>query len=148
MIRIPLLFFLLTLSLAGAAQQIKEVDVPSNVKAVALKQSNNQPITMWVLDKKRSKYIATVISTTAVMGIEIGLDGHWIETTAGVLPDNMPGPVMKTASEGFPGYELDNFFYVTGPDKPPFYTVDASSDDEDLTLSIEPNGKILEKELR
>src|SRR5688500_3928303 len=127
MIRISVLLFLLTLSLACTAQQIKEVDVPSNVKVVALKQSNNQPITMWVLDKKRSKYIATVISTTAVLGIEIGLDGRWIETTAGVHPDNMPGPVMKAASEGFPGYELDNFFYVTGPDKSPIYTVDASS---------------------
>ena len=41
-----------------------------------------------------------------------------------------------------------NFFYVTAPGKSPHYTVDASSDDEDLTLTIDPSGKILEKEQR
>jgi len=56
--------------------------------------------------------------------------------------------VMKAASETFPAYELDNFFYVTAPDKAPYYSVDASSDDEDLTLTIDPDGKILEKEQR
>jgi hypothetical protein len=146
--RISILLFALVLSFPSAAQQIKESDVPSNVKAVALKQSNNQPITMWVLDKKRNKYVATVVSTTAVMGIEVSLEGNWIETTAGVFPDKMPAPVMKAAVESFPGYELDNYFYITTPDKSPYYTVDASSDDEDLMLSIDSNGKILEKKQR
>ncbi|HEX6223259.1 MAG TPA: PepSY-like domain-containing protein [Chryseolinea sp.] len=130
------------------AQQIKEAEVPANVKAVAAKQSNGQPVTMWVLDKKRGKYIASIISTTAVAGIEISLDGKWIETTAGVAPDRMPAAVMRAATEEFPSYELDNFFYVTSPDKSPHYSVDASSDDEDLTLTIDPNGKILKKETR
>jgi len=142
------ILFLLTLSFACAAQQLKEPEVPPNIKSVALKQSNNLPITMWVLDKKRNKYVASVISNTAVMGIEIGLDGKWIETTAGVLPDKMPAPVMKTVKDGFSGYEFSNFFYITTPDKSPYYTIDASSDDEDLSLSIDPNGKILEKETR
>lgn len=145
---IPTALLLLTLSFACAAQQIKESEVPTNVRGVAIKQSNDQPITMWVLDKKRSKYIATVISNTAVLGIEIALDGKWIETTAGVPPDNMPAAVMKTVNEGFPGYEFSNFFHITSLNKSPYYTIDASSDDEDLTLSIDPDGKILEKEQR
>ncbi len=103
---------------------------------------------MWVLDKKRGKYIATVISNTAVQGIEISLDGKWIETTSGVPPDKLPQPVLKIAKEGFPAYELDNYFYITSPDKSPYYTVNASSDDEDLTLSIDAKGKILEKKIR
>jgi hypothetical protein len=148
MMRIPLFLFFITICSVCAAQQIKETDVPAGVKTVALKQSNNQPITMWVLDKKRGKSVASVISNTAVQGIEITLDGKWIETTSGVRPDNMPAAVLKTAQEGFQGYELDNYFYITAPDKSPYYTVDASSDDEDLTLSIDPNGKILEKKQR
>ena len=146
--RISLLLFFVAICSVGAAQQIKETDVPSGVKTVALKQSDNQPITMWVLDKKRNKYVATVISNTAAMGIEISLDGKWIETTAGVFPDKMPTPVMKAATDGFPGYELGNYFYITTPDQSPYYTVNASSDDEDLTLSIDPKGKILEKKQR
>ena len=67
------------------AQQIKEAEVPANVKTVAAKQSNGQPVTMWVLDKKRGKYIASVISTTAVAGIEISLDGKWIDCQRQVL---------------------------------------------------------------
>ena len=145
---IPVLLVLLVLSIACAAQQVKESEVPANVKAVASKQSNNQPVTMWVLDKKRNKYVASVITQTAVQGIEIGLDGKWIETTSGVLPPNVPAAVMKAAKEGFPGYELDNFFYITRPDKSPCYTIDASSDAEDLTLYIDPNGKVLEKKQR
>jgi hypothetical protein len=144
---IPVLLFLLV-SFACTAQQIKESEVPSNVKSVALKQSNNQPVTMWVLDKKRGKYVASVISQTAVQGIEISLDGKWIETTSGVLPPNVPAAVMNAAKEGFPGYELDNFFYITTPDKSPYYTINASSDEEDLMLSIDPNGKVLEKKER
>src|SRR5688500_6604748 len=145
---IPVLLVLLVLSIACAAQQVKGSEVPANVKAVASKQSNNQPVTMWVLDKKRGKYVASVISQTAVQGIEISLDGKWIETTSGVLPPNVPAAVMNAAKEGFPGYELDNFFYITTPDKSPYYTINASSDEEDLTLSIEPNGKVLEKKQR
>lgn len=146
--RISILLFALVFSFPSAAQQIKESDVPANVKEVALKQSSNQPITMWVLDKELNKYLATVVSTTAVMAIEISLDGKWIETTAGVFPDKMPAPVMKAATDGFPGYELDNYFYITTPDKSPYYLVDASSDDEGLTLTIDPKGKILEKKQR
>lgn len=145
---IPIVVFLLTVSFICRSQQVKESEVPSNVKAVALKQSNNQPITMWVLDKKRNKYIASVVSSSAVMGIEIGLDGNWIETTAAVMSDKMPDAVMKTATEGFAGYELDNFFYITSPDKSPYYSIDASSDDEDLTLSIDAGGKLFKKEPR
>ena len=144
----PLFLILLTVSFFSSAQQIKENEVPPDVKAVAFEQTNSQPVTMWVLDKKRSKYIATLISNTAVKGIEISLDGKWIETTEGVFPTNLPASVMKAAKEGFPGYELDNFFYVTAPGKSPYYTIDASSNDEDLTLTIDQNGKILEKEQR
>ena len=140
------ILFLFTLSFACVAQQINESEVPANVKTVALKQSNDQAITMWVLDKKRNKYIASVISNTAVLGIEISLDGKWIETTAGVLPEKMPAAVMKSVKESFPGYDLSNFFHITSPNKSPYYSVDASSDDEDLTLSLDPSGKILEKE--
>jgi len=70
---IPVLLVLLVLSIACAAQQVKESEVPANVKAVASKQSNNQPVTMWVLDKKRNKYVASVITQTAVQGIELDL---------------------------------------------------------------------------
>jgi hypothetical protein len=145
---ISAVLFFLTLSFACAAQQLKESEVPANVKAVALKQSNNQPITMWVLDKKRSKYVASVISNTAMLGIEISLDGKWLETTAGVFPDRMPAPVMKSVTDGFPGYKHSNFYHITTPDKSPYYTIDLSSDEEDLKISIDPNGKILKKEQR
>jgi len=70
---IPVLLVLLVLSIACAAQQVKGSEVPANVKAVASKQSNNQPVTMWVLDKKRNKYVASVITQTAVQGIELDL---------------------------------------------------------------------------
>lgn len=148
MMRIAVVVLTLMLPLVCVAQQVKESEVPSDVKAVALKQSNIQPITMWVLDKKRGKYIASVISQTAVQGVEISLDGKWIKTTVGVFLDKMPAAVLKTTTDGFSGYELDNFFYITAPDKSPYYTVDASSDDEDLTLSIDPTGKILGKKQR
>lgn len=143
-----LILILVTISFFSAAQQIKEAEVPANVREVASTQTNSQPVTMWVLDKKRGKYIASLISNTSVKGIEISLDGKWIETTEAVLPPNVPSPVMAAARNGFPNYELDNFFLITAPGKSPQYSVDASSDDEDLTLTIDPNGKILKKEQR
>lgn len=103
---------------------------------------------MWVLDKKRGKYVASLISNTSMKGVEISLDGKWIETTEAILPTNLPAPVMKVAKDNCPGYELDNFFLITAPGKAPHYSVDASSDEEDITLSIDPTGKILKKEQR
>lgn len=130
------------------AQVVKESEVPSNVRATALQQNKNEAVSSWVLDKKRGKYVATTISTTAMRGIEVSLDGKWIQTTEAVLPQNMPAAVMSSARKAYTDYELDNFFYVTEPDKRPYYSIDASSDEEDLTLTIDPSGKILEKKSR
>lgn len=143
-----LLLLALTMSFFAAAQQIKDSEVPANVKAVASKQADSHPVTMWVLDKKRGKYIASVISNTTFKGIEISLDGKWIETTEGLQVASVPEPVIKAATEGFPSFELSNFSYITSPGRPPYYVIDASSDEEDLTLSIDPNGKVFEKKQR
>ena len=143
-----LILILITLSFISVAQQIKETEVPENVRDVASAQTSSQPITMWVLDKKRGKYIASIISNTAVKGIEISLDGNWIETTEAILPPNLPAPVLRVAKDTFAGYELDNFFLITAPGRAPHYLVDASSDEEDLTITIDPSGKILKKEQR
>lgn len=133
---------------AAMAQVVKETEIPSNVRATALKQNKNEAVSSWVLDKKRGKYIATTISITAMRGIEVSLDGKWIQTTEAVLPQNMPAAVMSSARKAYAGYELDNFFYITEPDKQPYYSIDASSDEEDLTVTIDPSGKILEKTTR
>lgn len=148
--RTALLVFglLVSTTLITLGQQIKESEVPANVKATVLKQNDNQPATMWVVDKKRGKYVASVISNTAMRVIEIDLNGNWIETTEAVLPPKMPASVMNAAKKDFGSYELDNFFYVTAPDQAPYYMIDASSDEEDLTLHISPEGKILSKEAR
>ena len=143
-----ILGFLVLTTLFSNAQQIKESEVPANVKATALKQNDNKPTTMWVLDKNRGKYVASVISNTAMRVIEISLDGKWIETTEAVLPPKMPAVVLNAAKKDYGSYELDNFFYVTAPDAAPYYSIDASSDDEDLTLHISPDGKIISKENR
>jgi hypothetical protein len=143
-----LILFALTMSFFTDAQQIKESEVPANVKAVASKQTNSQPVTMWVLDKKRGKYIASVINTTTFKGIEISLDGKWIETMEGLQAASLPAPVIKAATDGFPSFELSNFSYITSPGNPPYYAIDASSDEEDLRLFIDPNGNVLEKKQR
>jgi hypothetical protein len=137
-----------SITLISAAQQIKETEVPDNVRATAQKQNDNQPVTMWVLDKNRGKYIASIFSNTEMRIIEVSLDGKWIETTEGILPAKMPATVMNAAKKDFGAYELDNFVYITTPDKEPYYNIDASSDDEDLTLTISPDGKLLMKETR
>ena len=145
---LPLILVLVTLSFTSLAQQIKENEVPANVREVASAQTNSHPVTMWVLDKKRGKYVASLISDTSMKGVEISLDGKWIETTEAILPSNVPAPVMRVAKDNFPDYELDNFFLITAPGKASHYSVDASSDDEDLTLTIDLTGKILKKEQR
>jgi len=145
--KILVIALLLLMSTYCTAQVVKDVDVPSAVKATALKQNKNEAVQSWVLDKNRGKYIATTLSANALRGIEVSFDGTWLQTTESILPQNMPQPVMKAAKDAYPGYKLSNLFHVTQPDKPSYYTVDASSDDEDVTLTIDPSGKILEKEV-
>lgn len=142
------LVVLLVITTFCHAQVVKEAEVPAHVKATALKQNKNTPVQSWVLDKNRGKYIATTLTANALRGIEISLDGKWLQTTESILPQNMPQTVMNAAKKAYPKHEFSNLFYVTQPDKASYYTVDASSDDEDVTLTIDPTGKILETEVQ
>lgn len=130
------------------AQVLKEAEVPAHVKAMALKQNKNAPVQSWVLDKNRGKYIATTLTANALRGIEVSLEGKWLQTTESILPQNIPQTVMNAAKQAYPKHEFSNLFYVTQPDKAPYYSVDASSDDEDVTLTIDPDGKILETDVQ
>ncbi|HTF18359.1 MAG TPA: hypothetical protein VK658_09825 [Chryseolinea sp.] len=147
-LRAPLFLMLLLVGFCAAAQVVKESDVPSNVRATAVAQNKNDQVSSWVLDKNRGRYVVTTLSTTALRLIEVSLDGKWLQTTDAVLPQNLPSIVLKAARQACPDFELDNFFYVTAPDDAPYYTIDASSDDEDLTLTVDSSGKLLEKETR
>ena len=139
-------FLLVTAYCSG--QVVKDADVPAVVKATALKQNKNEAVQSWVLDKNRGKYIATTLRSNTLRGIEVSFDGKWLQTTESILPHNMPPVVMNAAKSACPAHELSNLFYITQPEKAAYYTIDASSDDEDVTLTIDPSGKILEKEVQ
>ncbi|MEJ1237190.1 hypothetical protein WBG78_03615 [Chryseolinea sp. T2] len=144
---LPAILFLLV-SAYCSGQVVKDADVPAVVKATAIKQNKNEAVQSWVLDKNRGKYIATTLHANVLRGIEISFDGKWLQTTESILPQNMPSAVIGAAKKEYPEHELSNLFYITQPDKASYYTIDASSDDEDVTLTIDPSGKILEKEVQ
>lgn len=143
------LFLLLCMSRAAFAQQVKEAEVPANIRAVVTQQSDKQPITLWVLDKNRKKYIASIIRVPVLRNIEVNLDGKWLRTTDALSPDQFPPMVMRSVRESFldKGYEGSNYIYIQEPGSKR-YAVDVSSDDEDLHVVLDPSGKVLSKEAR
>lgn len=134
---------------AAFAQQVKESEVPANIRAVVTQQSDKQPITLWVLDKNRKKYIASIIRVPVLRNIEVSLDGKWLRTTDALSPDQFPSVVMHTVRESFlnKGYEGSNYIYIQEPANKR-YAVDLSSDDEDLHVVLDSAGKVLSKDAR
>jgi len=143
------LFLLLCMSHGAFAQQVKEAEVPANIRAVVTQQSDKQPITLWVLDKNRKKYIASIIRVPVLRNIEVNLDGKWLRTTDALSPDQFPPMVMRSVRESFldKGYEGSNYIYIQEPGSKR-YAVDVSSNDEDLHVVLDPSGKVLSKEAR
>ena len=142
-------FFLLCIGTATWAQQVKEDEVPANIRTVATQQSDKHPITLWVLDKNRKKYIASIIRVPVLRNIEVSLDGKWLRTTDALSPDQFPPVVMRVVRESFldKGYDGSNYIYIQEPASKR-YAVDLSSDDEDLHVVLDPSGKVLSKEAR
>jgi hypothetical protein len=143
--------FLLLLHIGAAAyaQQVKEAEVPANIRTVVAQQNDKEPVTLWVLDKNRKKYIASVIRVPVLRNIEVSLGGKWLRTTDALSPDKLPASVMKTVRTDFldKGYEGSNYIFIQEP-AGKRYAVDLSSDDDDLHLVLDPSGKVLSKEAR
>jgi hypothetical protein len=131
------------------AQKVDEKDVPANIVSIAKSKSKGQAITMWVKDPKRSKYIATIMNNTAPLMVEISMKGEWLETDNLIREEQLPASVSRTLKENYlsKGYEADNFVFIEAPVKS-YYQVDVSSEDENLSLKIDSEGKILSKQIR
>jgi hypothetical protein len=132
------------------AQKIDEKDVPASIVSAAKEKSDGQVVvTMWVRDKNRGKYIASIFNPPVFMMIEIDMKGDWLSTYHTMTEENFPSAVMKTIKDSYisKGYEADNFLFVEKPGLS-FYMLDVSSDDENLQIKLDANGKIFEKKIR
>jgi hypothetical protein len=143
------IFLLWCIGTTAWAQQVKEAEVPANIRTVVTQQSDKHPITLWVLDKNREKYIASIIHVPVLRNIEVSLDGKWLRTTDALSPDQFPPAVMRVVRESYldKGYDGSNYIYIQEPGNKR-YAVDLSSDDEDLHVVLDPAGKVLSKEAR
>jgi hypothetical protein len=131
------------------AQKIEEKDVPARIVSVAKEKSKGQQVTMWVRDKNREKYLASIFNSAVYMLIEIDMKGEWLSTYHTMTKENFPSAVMQTIKDTYTnkGYEADNFLFVEKPGLS-FYMVDVSSDDENLQIKLDASGKISEKKIR
>ena len=144
------LIFLLVAVLTTAlcnAQVVKESQVPANVKAVANTKLEGLKVGSWVLDKNRGYYVGTATSKDIFKMVTISLDGKWIETNQALQPGQVPAAIMASLKKNYlsKGYEGSNYVFVTDT-KGKYYMADMSSDDEDLEITLDTNGKILKKE--
>ncbi|WP_293301269.1 PepSY-like domain-containing protein [Pedobacter sp. UBA4863] len=120
--------------------------LPFVIKSTVDTKAKGHKISKWVNDHQRKKYIV-VISNGSV--IEIDLQGKWLRTTQ-PLPENKLPSALKSAIKPYlnKGFEIDNYILIDDAFNGKFYMVDITSDDEDSTLSIDMNGKLLKKEKR
>jgi hypothetical protein len=141
---IPSLVVLATLT--GKFHASAQENVPAKVKSAAEGKAGGDKVVKWVQDKGRGRYVA-VLSDGSVM--TIALDGKWLNTATPVLENKLPARVTATV-DGYVrrGYEADNYLFVQDAAEGTFYTVDISSDDDDATLFINAEGKVLKKESR
>jgi len=130
------------------AQQIKDSEVPANVRSLAALKLPTAANPLWALDKNRKWYTASVMNTTIMRVVEVSVDGKWLGTTDGVPPHKMPAAVMTTLKSEYleNGYEAFRYFFVDKPGFDPCYLVDISFEDEDLRLTFSPAGEVLKQE--
>lgn len=131
------------------AQKVTEKEVPAEIVSIAKAKSKGNPVTLWVRDPNRGKYIATILNEPTVMLIEISMKGEWLATQNALQERSFPAAAMKTISDHYlsKGYEASNYGYVEEPGGS-YYVVDVSSDDEDLEIMLDSRGKILKTEAR
>jgi hypothetical protein len=131
------------------AQKVDEKDVPGAIVSLAKSKSKGQQVTMWVRDKNRGKYIATILNDKAPLVIEISMKEEWLVTNHLMLETGLPLAALKMLKETYlsKGYEASNFVFVEEPGRS-YYQVDVSSEDEDLGITFDATGKILEKEVQ
>lgn len=143
------LLLLLLLQHLSHAQKVAEKDVPANIALAVKARSGGSPVTMWVRDQNRGKYIATVISPAAFKLIEVDMKGQWLGTQSALQEVDFPAAPMKTIREKYlsKGYEGSNYVFVEEPGRT-YYTVDVSSEDEDLEVELDASGRILEAKAR
>lgn len=146
---IVFLLLLLLLHHLSNAQKVAEKEVPANIVLAAKARAGGSPVTMWVRDQNRNKYIATVISPRQFMLIEVSMKGQWLGTQNALKEADFPAVPMKTIREKYlnKGYEASNYVFIEEPGRT-YYTVDVSSDDEDLAVELDGNGRILEAKAR
>lgn len=130
---------------SNASGQSTPANIPANIKAAAEARAGGEKIVKWTPDKTRNKYIATCLSEQVFRNIEIDMQGKWLRTTDALQPQKVPAKVMSTLKANYSskGYEIDNYAYVEDHAEGKFYFADATSDDEDLTVYLDTNGKIL-----
>ncbi|MBK1442539.1 hypothetical protein JHJ32_21245 [Parapedobacter sp. ISTM3] len=141
MIRGLLIIAALTTNNAEAQENI-----PAQVKTIAEGKATGNKINKWIADKQRGKYIA-VLSDGSVM--EISMAGEWLSTSKPVPESKLPAKVAAAVSRYVgAGYEVDNYLFVQDAVEGVFYTIDITSDDDDATVFLNAEGKVLKKDVR
>lgn len=145
--RFRALVFLLVPVVTIHAQQLKENDVPPNVKAVVRAHNKGEKVSVWIKDGTRGTYVATSISESYLATVETSLKGDWIRTTTALEPASLPLAVMATLRTTYlnKGYEGSNYVQVEEPNQVLYYAMEVTSEDETLELRINPKGRIVSK---
>ncbi len=124
-------------------------DIPAQVRTVAESKTGGHKITKWFTDKKGGKYVATVLNEETFRTIEVDTKGKWLRTMQVFQPDKAPDAITKAVAPYLKkGYEADNYILTDDASEGKYFTVDLSSDDDDATLYLSPEGKVLKKEER
>ncbi len=124
-------------------------DIPAQVRSAAESKTGGYKITQWVSDRQGGKYIATVLNKETFRIIEIDTKGKWLRTSQAFQPDSVPDIIIQAlAAYVKDGYETDNYTLVEDAAKGTYYTVDLTSDDDDTTLYLSTEGKVIKKEKR
>ena len=142
-----------SISPAAQAQAIDEKGVPANIRSVAEDHLGEDPVSLWVLDRNRDKYVATVLIETRFRTVEISLSGKWIATTD-ALPEAKVLQVVKQtiqekyATRGFEISNISNYQFVRDSSGTSFYSAEMTSDDQDLYVTFNSKGQVLREEER
>src|SRR5690606_3638807 len=139
---VVLFFCFVLIAHAARGQKVEEKSVPADIRSVAKAQLDGHAVGLWVLDKARDKYVASVLNETLFRTVEISLSGKWLATTDALQENKVPTAVMKAIQEKYmaKGFEASNYQFVRDSKAGLFYSVELTSDERDLYLTLSEKG--------
>ncbi len=127
------------------AKEIKEHEVPANVKATLKTRYPNVYVYEWEWKKKEGVYKAEFMKEGKEYNAYFNSEGKWLRTKKDMKRNELSPAVYKAMDNaGYSAWKIDDVDELETPQHPSLFIIELEKGKQEIILHILPDGKILE----